>query len=177
MSDKLFFSRVRDKRARVKQAKTTPSCSFHASQVCVVYQCIPSAVEGCLANAYILHKSIREPHDILKYNVHEYGHVLVKYVEPSLIGSNETGVFSGSAASFCLVVFILDILAKGAGVYTFLRLYKELEAGSIRPNATFASGAAGKREGGTGAGGGSAYNMAPLDSREHRGQIGSPTGR
>lgn len=110
-------------------------------------------------------------------NIHECGNALINSVKLSIIGSNETGVFSGSAASFCLVVFILNILAKGAGVYSFLRLYKELEAGSIRPNAAFDSGAASKGGRGTGAGGRSAYNMTPLESREHRGQIGSPTGR
>lgn len=56
------------------------------------------------------------------------------------------------------------MLAKVVAIYSFLRFYKELEAG----------GGAGARQG-RGLGGG-AYDMAPMSMREERPPIGSPNG-
>lgn len=99
---------------------------------------------------------------------------------PSLSGSNDAGIFDGSTTTFCLVMLILNMLAKAAAVYCFLRFYKEMEAGAIQPLEGL--GAGGRKQGGpqataaAAAGGRGAYDMAPMSNREERAAIGSPDG-
>lgn len=92
----------------------------------------------------------------------------------SLSGSNDAGIFDGSTASFCLAMLILNMLAKLAAVYCFLRFYKEMEAGAIRPQERL--GAPPKQGGHQSAGGRGAYDMAPMSTDEDRAPIGSPDG-
>lgn len=67
-------------------------------------------------------------------------------------------------------MLIFNMIAKAVGVYTFLRFYKELEAGSLRPHDVPSL----KR--GSGRGSGAAYDKAPMLSGEERGPVGSPSG-
>ncbi|CAN0555498.1 unnamed protein product, partial [Ectocarpus sp. 8 AP-2014] len=90
----------------------------------------------------------------------------------SFSGSNDAGIFDGSTASFCLVMLILNMLAKLAAVYCFLRFYKEMEAGGIRPHERLS--APEKQGGRQSAGGRGAYDMAPMSTHEERAPVGSP---
>lgn len=72
-------------------------------------------------------------------------------------------------------MLILNMLAKVAAVYCFLRFYKEMEAGAIHPSHEL-SGAGAKQGGRQVAGGRGAYDMAPMSTREERAPIDSPDG-
>lgn len=67
-------------------------------------------------------------------------------------------------------MLIFNMGAKIAAVYSFLRLYKEMESGAIRPHERLASA----RQGRTAAGGGGAYDMAAMSAGEDRAPVGSP---
>ncbi|CBJ31052.1 hypothetical protein Esi_0231_0003 [Ectocarpus siliculosus] len=98
--------------------------------------------------------------------------ILLDIIFCSIWGSNDAGIFDGSTASFCLVMLILNMLAKLAAVYCFLRFYKEMESGAIRPQERL--GAPAKQGGRQSAGGRGAYDMAPMSTHEERAPVGSP---
>lgn len=70
-------------------------------------------------------------------------------------------------------MLIFNMLAKVAAVYCFLVFYKEMEAGTIRPQGRLgAGGKPGERQGGR-----AAYDMAPMPTHEERTPVGSPNGK
>ena len=73
-------------------------------------------------------------------------------------------------------MLILNMLAKAAAVYCFLILYKEMEAGTIRPLERSGIGGGGKHEGRPSSGERGAYDMSRMPTHEDRAPIGSPDG-
>ncbi|CAN0056613.1 unnamed protein product [Ascophyllum nodosum] len=98
----------------------------------------------------------------------------------SIWGSNNAGIFDGNTAKFCLAMLILNMLVKCTAIYSFLRYYKELEAGVIHPpynrSATRRRRPTKSEQGRALAGGGSTYDMEPMSPGEEEAPIGSPQG-
>ena len=96
-------------------------------------------------------------------------------------GSNNAGIFDGNTAKFCLAMLILNMLVKCTAIYSFLRYYKELEAGVIHPpynrSATRRRRPTKSEQGRALAGGGSTYDMEPMSPGEEEAPIGSPQGK
>lgn len=68
-------------------------------------------------------------------------------------------------------MLIFNMLAKVVAVYCFLVFYKEMEAGTIRPQERLGVGKQGGHQGGRGA-----YDMTPMPTHEERAPVGSPDG-